>query len=190
MTDLLMELIRPPWIELWRLLKPSDFDVAAARLFGNVPIKKPGETPKPYGADEYRKRLGIDVAKLCRGFYAEVGGTDAPTGPVTPATERLVIKPILAIRQTQRGNYQIHGLAATEGFYNRDKTKAWIKVDAYEKLLGDHFYQEIIDETERIKQAAAKHEPSQRDLKVVEVPHQQEFSPHEQKIIETILKKS
>jgi hypothetical protein len=141
---------------------------------------------------EYQNRLGIDIRNYA-GFYAEVGSTDAPIGPLTPATQRILIKPILAIRQTQRGNYSVYGLACEEGFYNRDKTRAWVKVGTYEELLGDSFYQEVVAETERIKKAAERYEnkqasaqPSQCKMKIKSL--QDGLSPAEKAIVEKVLK--
>jgi hypothetical protein len=174
--DNLTELIRPSWIELLQLQSNQDFNAAAERLFGYQ------EGKVPHDHTEYSKRLGIDIQQY-RGFYAEIGGVDTPVGPVTPATARLVIKPILAIRQTHRGNYTVQSLAAPKGFFNRDRSRAWVTTDDYEELLGDVFFREVMDETERIKQAAAAKEPSQREVYVgTDLP----MSPQERAIFERI----
>lgn len=174
--DNLTEIIRPSWIELLRLQSNADFNVAAARLFGYK------EGRQLHDHTEYQRRLGIDIQQY-RGFYAEVGGVDAPVGPVTPATARLIIKPILAIRQTRRGNYVVQSLAAPKGFFNRDRSNAWVTTDDYEELLGDVFFREVMDETERIKQAAAAKEPSQREVYVgTDLP----MSPQERAIFEKL----
>lgn len=176
--DNLAQLIRPPWIELLRLQSNAEFNTAAVRLFGY----RDGDTHRPYDHTEYRQRLGVDIQQY-RGFYAEVGGVDAPIGPVTPATARLTIKPILAIRQTHRGNYVVQSLVAPKGFFNRDRSRAWVTTDDYEELLGDVFFREVMDETERIKQAAAAKEPSQREVYVgTDLP----MSPQERAIFEKL----
>lgn len=180
-------LIRPPWIELWKLQKKSDFDAAAARLFGNQP-KKEGEKLKPYTAEEYFNRFGVKIMDY-RNFYAEVGSADAPVGPCTPATDRLSIWPIMAIRQTRSGAWTVHGLKLTKGFFSRDKNRAWVNVDDYEDLLGDSFFEKILDDSERIKQAAARHGSSQRKVTVHPVGDSRDLTPEERRIIEEVLVK-
>jgi len=188
MDKQLQGIIRPPWIELWKLQSPHDWDVAAARLFGNQP-SKPGETPKPYKAGEYRTRFGLDTAQYT-GFYAEAGPVEAPVGPVTPATARLKIRPILAIRMSRSGNYYGQGLELATGFFNREKTRAWVKVDDYENLLGDTFFQELMEEAERIKNAEADHESSQgRKVTIMPVQQHDNLSARERAILEEVLKR-
>ena len=161
----------------------QDLNDAAARLFGYREATS-GSPRQPYGHGEYQRRLGIDIQQYL-GYYAEIGGADSPVGPVTPATERIAIKPILAIHQTNKGNFSVQALTISHGFFNHDRSRAWVKTDHYEALLGDSFFQEVMDETERIQQAAAKKEPSQRDVKVqigADVP----LSPHEREIFEKL----
>ena len=105
-----MKMTRPTWTELWKMQTKKDFDAAAARLFGDMPPRTDGAVPVPYRADQYQARLGIDVHQYT-GFYAEVGHADAATGPVTPATERIKIHPILTIRQSNRGNFYVRSLS-------------------------------------------------------------------------------
>lgn len=127
---------------MWLLRNKTARDAAAARLFGDVPPKRAGQKPKPYRSDQYQKQLGIDINELTT-FYAEVGHADAPIGPVTPATERLPITPVLAIRKSQRGGYYVHGLSSSKGFFNRDKTKAWIKTEIYDQMVGDDYFDKV-----------------------------------------------
>jgi len=157
--------------------------MAAARLFGYRDTK-PGEQRQVYGLDEYQKRLGIDI-HLYRGSYAEIGGTDAPVGPVTPATERLCIRPILAIRQTHRGNYVVQALSMSHGFFNRDRSRAWVETDNYEALLGDEFFAEVMNETNHIQQAAAAKEPSQHEVSI-QIDNDVQLPPHEREIFEKL----
>jgi len=188
MNKQLQGIIRPPWIELWKMQSTADWDIAAARLFGARPIKAPGEKRKPYTATEYHKRFGIDLS-LYTGFYAEAGPTEAPTGPVTPATERLVIRPIFAVRMSHSGNYYGHGLQMSTGLFNRDKTRAWVPVDDYEAMLGDTLFQEILDESEKIKNAEADHASSQgRKVSVTPVQNMDTLSSREREIVERMLK--
>lgn len=188
MDNQLQGIIRPPWIELWKMQSASDWDVAAARLFGNQ-ASKPGETPKPYKAIEYRKRFGLDVTQYT-GFFAEAGPVEAPTGPCTPATERLLIRPILAVRMSRSGSYYGQGLELSVGLFNRDKTRAWVKVDAYEEMLGDTFYQEVMAEAEQIKNAEADHASSQgRKVTIMPVEQQNNLSLRERAIFEKVLKR-
>ena len=150
-----MKITRPTWTELRRLQTTTDFDAAAARLFGDAPPRNQNEKPKPYTALQYRVALGIDIQQY-EGFFAEVGHADAPEGPVTPATDRLPIRPILAIRRSRRGNYYVVGLEFPGGLFNRDKTAAWIKTEDYDALLGDDYFdrveqqlQDLIDEADK-----------------------------------------
>lgn len=136
-----------------KLRETKDFDAAAFRLFGYKP-KQPGDHLRPYTANQFHKALGIKITDY-KGFYAETDGVDAPVGPLTPATSRLQIHPILAIRRTHRGHHQVYGLSYGDGFFNRDKTKAWIKTDDYMALVNDDYYERLAEEMDRISQGKA-----------------------------------
>jgi len=145
----------------------SDFDLLAERIFGYMPKSNPGETPRPYKADQFQKRLGIDIYQY-EGFYAEIGFADAAEGPVTPATERLPIKPILAIKQSRRGHYYVRGLEYQEGLFNRDKSKVWIKTEQYDELLGDDYFEQIEQQLAEAFEAAEASE-SDRPIQMVDL---------------------
>lgn len=172
---------------MWKLRTTNDYDAAAARLFGYQP-KKPGERLTPYKANQFKQRLGVDITQY-RGFYAEVAGVESPVGPVTPATERLQIRPILAIRQSHSGMHHVFGLEYHDGFFNRDKTRAWIRTDDYLELFGDEYFQKIFAEVAKLDEAARAKEPDQHDVRVVAPDDLSEFSPREQEIMKQILAK-
>jgi len=131
-------LIRPPWVELIQLQNEEDFRQYANRMF---------YTPDP---SLFNKKLGIDI-KNYKGFWAEIGGTDAPIGPVNPATDRIKIKPIIAIRMSNTGRYYVQALSSSEGLINSQMYRAWIQVDDYEKMLGDlDFFGDIRKKAEAI----------------------------------------
>ncbi|KKM18746.1 hypothetical protein LCGC14_1662610 [marine sediment metagenome] len=162
-----MKLTRPTWTELWRMESKKDFNAAAARLFGNQPVKTTGAVPKPYGADQYQAQLGIDINQY-GGFFIEVGHAEAATGPVTPATKRLPVRPILAIRQSRRGNYYVQALSFAGGLFNRDKTRAWIKTTDYDALLGDDYFDKIEQQIADLVQEAETADPG-RPVQVVDL---------------------
>lgn len=158
---------RPTWTELRKLSRKNDFDAAAECLFGYEPQTTPGANRQSFRADQYHKRLGIDIHEY-EGFFAEVGYTDAPEGPVTPATERLPIRPILAIRQSRRGHYYVRGLEFADGLFNREKTRAWIKTEAFDRLLGDDYFEKVEQQlAEAIEQAAASE--SKRPVQILDL---------------------
>jgi len=161
------DLIRPTWIELHRLEEPREFAAYAERIFGS---RKVGDKTVPYGPDEFSKRLGIDIFRF-KGFYAEMGGTNATEGNTLPATKRLPIRPILAIRLSNSGKYYAEGLRCHTGHYEASKKRAWIPIEDYEKLFGDTLYEEIMNNVEKIEQSEANNSPQgNSNLKLVSAP--------------------
>lgn len=144
-------------MELRKLSSRADYDAAAARLFGDRP-REANEQTQPYKADQYRKQLGIDIYKYA-GFFVEIGHADAPIGPVIPATDRIPIKPILAIRQSRRGNYYVEGLELADGLFNKDKTTAWVKTEQFDVLLGDDYFAKIEERLEDVMQKTESEKP-------------------------------
>lgn len=147
------EISRPKWVELTKLTNQKTCNAAAERLFGYKPSERYTSRPEPYGADEFVRRFGVDVTKLHH-FYAETAQANAPEGPLTPASERLPIRPILAIRQQPDGTYGVEGLEMQVGFFNRTKTRAWVPVDEFLDLMGDTYFvdmeKELAAERERM----------------------------------------
>lgn len=140
---------------MWKLQTRKECDAAAQRLFGFKPPKRKGESPVPYDASEYRLRFGIDIER-CIGFFAEVDNVDSPEAPMTPATARLPIKPILAIRENG-GKFEIRGLEMTTGFFNKQKTKAWIPIAEFEEMIGDVFFEKLLEEINQNVTVSLKH---------------------------------
>lgn len=149
-------------------------------MFGYKP-KRTGEKLQPYKADQFRKALGVKIADY-KGFYVETDGVDAPVGPLTPATERLPIRPILAIRRTHRGHHKVFGLEYADGFFNRDKTKAWIKTDDYMALVEDDYFERLAEAMDQVDQGKANFDG--KKIKRVEVtnPDQLDMSEKEKAI--------
>lgn len=144
-----------------RLQTKQDRDEAAARLFGYQPPRREGERPTLYDAREFRRRFGVDIERY-NTFYAETAQANAPTGPCTPASARIPIRPILAIRQQPDGTYQVEGLSLNRGFFNREKTRAWVLVDDFMKLMGDPYFEEME------RQLAAEREELMRQVRVLQ----------------------
>ena len=142
-------LIRPMWTEFWKIQDNSTVDQAAFRFFG-YKEQNGTSSPQPHTADAFVKQLGVDLREFI-GSWVEVGATDAPAGPVTPASERLPIGPIAAIRMAHSGRFRVEPIYAVEGVFNRDGVRAWVPTEYYERILDDNFFEQIIKTAEQIE---------------------------------------
>lgn len=129
----------------------ADFDAAAAHLFGSERLKD--AAPRPYKSEQYAHQLGIDIQQY-GGFYCEVGAAESPVGPVVPASERLLIKPILTIRQSRSGRYYVQSMEFPSGLFSQDKSRCWIKTQDYDEMLGDDYFDRIEEQVKELVDAA------------------------------------
>jgi len=149
-------------VVLTKIQTREDTDAIAFRFFGYKRGEVPGAaSTERYDASQFIARMGIDLLKEYKGYYMEVGAADAPDGPCTPASERMPIHPVLVFRVSNSGQYVGHGLDFPRGFLNRARDRAWIPVDDYEGRLGDDYFKQLAEESDRIQQAAAAAAPSQ-----------------------------
>jgi hypothetical protein len=155
MDKAMKEIVHPPWIELIKLVDKDAIKKYVERLLGTDDLSI------------FTKKFGIDL-NLYIEFWAELGGVSAPIGPVSSASKRLPIKPILSIKMSHSGRYYVERLQCADGFINERLNRAWIPIDVYEAMLGDTFFDEISKETERIMNEAVKKESSQNKLTVTQ----------------------
>jgi hypothetical protein len=124
----LKEVIRRPWREFIRI-EDEDHCLAIARFYLG--------TPKAT-AEDFTRLTGITLLDH-KGCYMESGAANAPTGPVLPGP----VKRVLAFKQSRSGRW-ITKLFTLPGLFHESLTRAWIKVDDWERAIGDeHYFEEV-----------------------------------------------
>ena len=124
--DRLRKSLRKPWVEFLRLDTEKDCQVVAQHFFGNYKA-----TVHSFAA----ATRGINLMDY-NGCYMEIGGTQAPEGPLLPGP----VYPVLAFRMSRSRSTVRPYRFKLDGFYRDGKKRAWVKTDTWEKLLGDDSY--------------------------------------------------
>lgn len=134
--DRLRGVLRKPWVEFIRLDGEKECLRVIQHFFGS---RRADLT------HFHAVTRGVNLLDFAGhpGYYMEIGGTQAPEGPLFPGP----VHPILAFKMSRTRKSTIPYRFKLEGVYNSDKSKAWLKTDLWERVLGDETYFEkhVID---------------------------------------------
>ena len=147
--------IRPRFVELVKLATPEAMDEVAKRYFARLDTQlRKGGTEDGVNHSEFWHQFGVDVRQYAN-FYAEVGGSTAIRGPYFPSNK---VRPIFTIKRSHSGKTWKVVAKSCIGFFSQNLERAWVKVDVYEQMLDDTFYDELQKKSDKVIEAAARQE--------------------------------
>lgn len=146
--------IRPRFVELVKLATPEAMDEVAQRYFTRLDTQRRMEGRDGVDHSEFWHQFGIDIRQYAN-FYAEVGGSTAIRGPYFPSNK---VRPLFTIKRSHSGKTWKVVAQSCIGFFSQNLERAWVKVDVYEQMLSDTFYDELQDKADKVTEAAARQE--------------------------------